>query len=548
LLVEVLNFLSSDRFSFTFVPLERDRAGQQSYFEFGDLKSWPFHSPDRVLMFSGGLDSLAGAVEAATEGRRLVLVSHRPVSTLDARQKRLFREMQQRFTDQLIRIPVWINKADSLGREPTQRTRSFLYSALGTLVAQSVQAGGVRFYENGIVSLNLPVAEEVLRARASRTTHPVALHLLIALCTAVTDRNFAVDNPYLFKTRTEVVASLAMHGAAHLIAHTCSCSHSMFQTKTQRLCGRCSQCIDRRFATVAAGLLGEDPEKDYVADVFVGTRQDALERAIAVDYTRHAIELARRAESELAAIFGAEISRAVRYEAKRGEAAQRLVSMHKRHGEAVVTVLEQKVRENSSKVVSGTLDRTSLLGMVVGQPGWHHPGQALAIPASDERAETGGSPRSSPAVQSQSSAIARVEASVENLHVKLDAALAGKIQKKKKQKPRKRDTIIFAAILKELKGTKYCSVPDDHRVQPKWEHATASTYPRGYLAGNPWRKKIQDEKTRAKQRMNSFADSELAEVFTFYLPNEFEALVRSLHSRNSHTTSKNSIAAEQHKY
>jgi len=194
LLVEVLNFLSSDRFSFTFVPLERDRAGQQSYFEFGDLKSWPFHSPDRVLMFSGGLDSLAGAVEAATEGRRLVLVSHRPVSTLDARQKRLFREMQQRFTDQLIRIPVWINKADSLGREPTQRTQSFLYSALGTLVAQSVQAGGVRFYENGIVSLNLPVAEEVLRARASRTTHPVALHLLIALCTAVTDRNFAVDN------------------------------------------------------------------------------------------------------------------------------------------------------------------------------------------------------------------------------------------------------------------------------------------------------------------------------------------------------------------
>jgi hypothetical protein len=172
---EVLGFLSNDKYSFTFVPLERDRADQQPYFEFGDRKDWPFHSPERMLMFSGGLDSLAGAVETAMGGDRLVLVSHRPVSTLDSRQKKLFTELQKQFPDRLIRIPVWINKEGAFGREPTQRTRSFLYSALGTLVAQSVQAGGVRFYENGIVSLNFPIAEEALRARASRTTHPIAL-------------------------------------------------------------------------------------------------------------------------------------------------------------------------------------------------------------------------------------------------------------------------------------------------------------------------------------------------------------------------------------
>ncbi|PYX75466.1 MAG: hypothetical protein DMG72_07245 [Acidobacteria bacterium] len=110
---EVLGFLSNDRYSFTFVPLERDRAEQQPYFEFGDLRNWPFHSPERVLMFSGGLDSLAGAVETATGGGRLVLVSHRPVSTLDSRQKKLFTELQKQFPDQLVHIPVWINKAES---------------------------------------------------------------------------------------------------------------------------------------------------------------------------------------------------------------------------------------------------------------------------------------------------------------------------------------------------------------------------------------------------------------------------------------------------
>src|SRR5271170_4236265 len=85
LIEKILNFLSNDRYSFSFVPLERDRS-QQPYFAFGDLKDWPFHAPDRVIMFSGGLDSLAGAVETAAHGEKVVLVSHRSVSTLDARQ------------------------------------------------------------------------------------------------------------------------------------------------------------------------------------------------------------------------------------------------------------------------------------------------------------------------------------------------------------------------------------------------------------------------------------------------------------------------------
>ena len=54
---------------------------------------------------------------------------------------------------------------------------------------------------------------------------------------------------------------------------------------------------------MAAGLLAYDSEVDYVSDVFVGPRKDPLERAIAVDYTRHGIELHRWSETELAAIF-----------------------------------------------------------------------------------------------------------------------------------------------------------------------------------------------------------------------------------------------------
>jgi hypothetical protein len=64
LLIEMLNFLSNDKYSFAFVRLERDRPEQQ-YFEFGETEGKPFDDPERVVMFSGGLDSLAGVVETA---------------------------------------------------------------------------------------------------------------------------------------------------------------------------------------------------------------------------------------------------------------------------------------------------------------------------------------------------------------------------------------------------------------------------------------------------------------------------------------------------
>lgn len=201
-LIRTLDFLSNDVYHFDFRQLTEDRPTQQ-YLEMGkDWDDWPFHSVDRVIMFSGGLDSLAGAAYTAKRGENLVLVSHRPVSTLSRRQKQLFAELQRTYKQvQMIHIPVWINKEEKLGHEPTQRTRSFLFTAIGMIVAHSMGVSGVRFFENGIVSLNLPVADEVQRARASRTTHPWALRLLSDLCSLVADHDFVVDNPFFSSFR-----------------------------------------------------------------------------------------------------------------------------------------------------------------------------------------------------------------------------------------------------------------------------------------------------------------------------------------------------------
>ncbi|MGO8719662.1 MAG: hypothetical protein ACLQMO_10635 [Acidobacteriaceae bacterium] len=115
--------------SVIFVFLKQDRP-QQEYFEFGEPEEWPFHSPERVVMFSGGLDSLAGAVETARNGSRLVLVSHRPVTTLSSRQKQLFHELQKEFPDQLLHVPVWINKDKRFGQEPRNTVRAWVKAGL----------------------------------------------------------------------------------------------------------------------------------------------------------------------------------------------------------------------------------------------------------------------------------------------------------------------------------------------------------------------------------------------------------------------------------
>lgn len=367
-LIKVLNFLSDDKYSFEFQKLTNETT-EQLYLELNEPENWVSQNVNRVLMFSGGLDSLAGAVETASSGENLVLVSHRSVATMDKRVKQLVEKLRLLYPEiQIIHIPIWVNKdSKKLGREYTQRTRSFLFSALGTAVAECIDSDGVRFFENGIVSLNLPVADEAIRARASRTTHPLALHLFAELYSLITGRDFKIDNPFFFKTKTDVVSIVAQNNASELISYTCSCAHQIYKSKTQWHCGTCSQCIDRRIAIFAANQEEYDLETDYVSDVFTGKRKEGYEINMAVNYARHAKELAEMNDQEIGRKFNLDISRAARCFAKKSEAAQQIVEMHKKHGESVANVLQTHIQNNSKSLFDGQLQKSSMIAMIAGQ-------------------------------------------------------------------------------------------------------------------------------------------------------------------------------------
>jgi 7-cyano-7-deazaguanine synthase in queuosine biosynthesis len=372
-LVQLLRFLADDNFSFEFQSLAKTR-NIQEYLDVGPDEEWPFYDLERVIMFSGGLDSLAGTIEQASQGRKIALVSHRPVSTQNRRTKELFRLLDNRFQGQLVHIPVWVNKAGKLSSEYTQRTRSFLFATLGTAVAESLRASGVRFFENGVVSLNFPVADEVVRARASRTTHPVALDLIERLLTMVLERPFKVDNPFILRTKGEVVRSIADHGHADLISQTRSCAHGMFVSTSQWHCGTCSQCIDRRVAIMSEELEEWDNDHDYETSVFTGERKSGYEQNMAINYARHAIEMNRLSESGLEERFNLDLSRAIRPFSNRVDVARQFISMHQRHAVAVTTVLRKQIGEHSQELISGELPESSMLSLVAGQkhkcPSW----------------------------------------------------------------------------------------------------------------------------------------------------------------------------------
>jgi hypothetical protein len=82
-LTSALSFLSEDSYEFEFVPIQHD-AG---FDDFIDFAATPYECQiDEVVMFSGGLDSLAGAVtESVVDKRRALLVNHRSNDKLTPR-------------------------------------------------------------------------------------------------------------------------------------------------------------------------------------------------------------------------------------------------------------------------------------------------------------------------------------------------------------------------------------------------------------------------------------------------------------------------------
>ena len=170
----------------------------------------------------------------------------------------------------------------------------------------------LRFFENGVVSLNLPIVPHELGARASRTTHPRVINGFTKLFSALVQTSFTVQNPFLWNTKSELVQVIAKCDCAELIRHTVSCARVRGMTVAQTHCGVCSQCVDRRFGVLAAGLEAHDPDTLYKLDLLMDPLPPGEARTMVEAFVRTASEIERMDDVAFFARFG-ELSRAVRF-------------------------------------------------------------------------------------------------------------------------------------------------------------------------------------------------------------------------------------------
>ena len=274
-LAEAITFLTGDRWRFAFLPLSRPvvlsrrglrRAQRQIVIPVAQL--------DTVCLFSGGLDSLVGAIDQLQQEKasKLLLVGHHDGDMAGpfADQRSLIEPLRVAYPQRLRPVFVRVGQKPS-GEEITLRSRSLLFIALGIYAASTIgPETPLLIPENGTISLNFPLTPSRRGSCSTRTAHPHYLGVLGRALRSVGLANRLV-NPLEAKTKGEVVRDCANPKLlARLAPLTVSCAkrsrRGHWKRTTARSCGQCMPCIYRR---AALHLTGGDDEV-YGNDVCAG--------------------------------------------------------------------------------------------------------------------------------------------------------------------------------------------------------------------------------------------------------------------------------------
>ncbi|KWS04053.1 hypothetical protein AZ78_1602 [Lysobacter capsici AZ78] len=224
-----------------------------------------------VALFSGGLDSFVGAIDAfSREASPPIFVSQVDAGnsgTVDTLTDLL--EAHHQKTCLVYRWAVSSRAADFgpgfKGQgELTMRARSFLFFVGSVLVATAHGSMRILVPENGFISLNVPLDPWRLGALTTRTTHPFVIARFNELLEAM-GLHMRLENPFQALTKGEMLAQCADQGVLWTgLPITVSCSKPRFVRRYRAQfgashCGTCWPCLIRRAAVQRAFPSLDDP-------------------------------------------------------------------------------------------------------------------------------------------------------------------------------------------------------------------------------------------------------------------------------------------------
>jgi hypothetical protein len=225
---------------------------------------------DSVNLFSGGLDSLAGAIDSLAAGRRVMLVGHHDAPGPESQQLGLYGALARReeYRGRVELFHSRISHRPRAANEGTLRSRSLVFMAMGMCACEAIGGGVLRAYENGFIALNTPLTPSRASSCSTRTMHPFFLSALRRVIAGL-GIHTEIVNPYELKTKGECLLACPNQVLIRELARaSVSCSHGSRRQnwfrKNVANCGYCIPCLIRR---AALQRLGADLGSDYGIDV-----------------------------------------------------------------------------------------------------------------------------------------------------------------------------------------------------------------------------------------------------------------------------------------
>jgi 7-cyano-7-deazaguanine synthase in queuosine biosynthesis len=236
-----------------------------------------------VVLFSGGLDSLAGTADMlqADPDRTLFLLS-----AVHSRLSGVTSYLYDRICAQGYRVKYapfpfhLVNPRTSHDvlpgarkEEKSQRTRGFLFMAFAAATAVVTDATEVASCETGVGAVNLPVNWAQLGTQTTRAVHPRSLVDMNRLLRLIGIPDITFTAPYFWRTKAELCSALAKTDLRDLCANTVSCDNFTHRKKNpgphmELHCGTCTSCIFRRISVLASKLCSADPTTLYETDLW----------------------------------------------------------------------------------------------------------------------------------------------------------------------------------------------------------------------------------------------------------------------------------------
>jgi len=214
---------------------------------------------DCACLFSGGLDSLIGALDAKKNKRKPLLVSQ-----ASPKEGGPQRSLAARIGLEAHRFEGKASEKWQAPYEPSSRARSILFLGYGAVVASTLSATApvdLLVPENGLISINAPLTLRHVGSLSTRTTHPHFISSLQAIFDGV-GLNARMTNPYGFATKGEMLKNCKDRDVEKIAADSYSCGKGK---RLNQHCGRCVPCLIRRASFHAAGL--HDDTKYHVDDL-----------------------------------------------------------------------------------------------------------------------------------------------------------------------------------------------------------------------------------------------------------------------------------------